>query len=583
MNENEIMQIIEEIKAKYSSQLSESPFTLTNTGLYMQGGENKPSEKISNFVVSNITIRCNIDNPDEVAQADLDLVNCATGETPKVTLTSEEITSKRWLAKLGFKFQCGNYTAFNKYLEMLLMTAETRQYYTRVGWHRNGYVLPDKGFIGKCDGVVETCSPMEFECNEPSRNDDDERKRAMAALDLCIHCTRNKYISLIIFLTMLLSMMTTLFRRGNSNRVPQYTLLLQGASGAGKTTLVKTLFGYFKKYSYFDLSVGFTIPLMLKELDYYTDTPFLADDLVSQCEPQAIKNVEMITRLCGNQGSAHKTTRGTASANCLAILTAEVIPSVNVSTLNRMIILTLSRDDIDFDKVSEAQKSENKVLLSRAICDIIKYIYDNDPDSVIKDITLSFQANAEDFSAKVKGLPQRWVEAYSWLYAINSFFNKYRETCGLAAVPETEFRAYIESRLKEAAHQLMVDHPDYRFCSAISDNHRKFQNKSDNKPLNTNSWGYCTEKYFFVENEKMDAVLNTADISFADRNNLLKMLMNRGILVPDKNRGYKSRITVGTTYYGYRIHKDLLAAFIGEVNSDIACGSDDMSTDFTEE
>lgn len=67
MNENEIMQIIEEIKAKYSSQLSESPFTLTNTGLYMQGGENKPSEKISNFVVSNITIRRNIDNPDEVA------------------------------------------------------------------------------------------------------------------------------------------------------------------------------------------------------------------------------------------------------------------------------------------------------------------------------------------------------------------------------------------------------------------------------------------------------------------------------------------------------------------------------------
>ena len=81
MNENEIMQIIEEIKVKYSSQLSESPFTLTNTGLYMQGGENKPSEKISNFVVSNITIRRNIDNPDEVAQADLDLGQHRTKST----------------------------------------------------------------------------------------------------------------------------------------------------------------------------------------------------------------------------------------------------------------------------------------------------------------------------------------------------------------------------------------------------------------------------------------------------------------------------------------------------------------------
>ena len=89
-------------------------------------------------------------------------------------------------------------------------------------------------------------------------DDEKERTAAMIVFDTLLSCTKDNIAMMMLFFTLIISMLTSVFKRSGIARIPQYVLGVIGVIGSGKTTLVKALLSFIKDYSYFDLSVGYT-------------------------------------------------------------------------------------------------------------------------------------------------------------------------------------------------------------------------------------------------------------------------------------------------------------------------------------
>lgn len=99
--------------------------------------------------------------------------------------------------------------------------------------------------------------------------DEKERAAAINAFDTLLSCNKDKVTMMMLFFTLIISMLTSVFKRSGIARIPHYAL---GVTGSGKTTLVKALLSFIKDYSYLGLSVGYTEAAFSKNLFIYRET-----------------------------------------------------------------------------------------------------------------------------------------------------------------------------------------------------------------------------------------------------------------------------------------------------------------------
>lgn len=301
------------------------------------------------------------------------------------------------------------------------------------------------------------------------------------------------------------------------------------------------MLSFIKDYSYFDLSVGYTEAAFRKNLVIYRDTILLVDDLVDNNSSEATDNLKLIARLFGNSGSSHKTFNSDATADCRAIFTGEVEPLLVTSSLNRMIFVHVSREDIDFDRVTDMQKSETAALYARAISDLLMHVSEQGPDKVVKELYASFLSFCDTLNQTHNGLCQRRVEAYSWILATEMY---YREYCGEAENKSDSLFNYAVKSLKNDYIQTQYDMPEYVFCKTVVDNSSKFQNIDAQKPLESEKWGYSSQENRYIVDDKQDKLLYSCDLQNINKKALIRSLIQKGIIKPDQGRGQKHRLSI---------------------------------------
>ena len=503
----------------------------TETGLEVCiKGNLKP---LTNWFVLSIKIHATTDTAKEQA-AVITVLNCDIFEIKTVEVTSKELSNSDWIhEKLGLKYTCSFYKFVRAYIDSLLPFAEEVETVTKPGWNGNTYARCSD-CIGSDKITVATngFEPVSAEISV----DEKERAEAMRVFDTLLSCTKDNIAMMMLFFTLIISMLTSVFKRSGIARIPQYAL-----GGSGKTTLVKALLSFIKDYSYFDLSVGYTEAALRKNLVIYRDTILLVDDLVDNNSSEATDNLKLIARLFGNSGSSHKTFNSDATADCRAIFTGEVEPLLVTSSLNRMLFVHVSREDINFDRVTDMQKSETAALYARAISDLLMHVSEQGPDKVVRKLYASFLSFCDTLNQTHNGLCQRRVEAYSWILATEMYYREYR---GEAENNSDSLFNYAVKSLKNDYIQTQYDMPEYVFCKTVIDNSSKFQNIDAQKPLESEKWGYSSQEYRYIVDDKQDKLLYSCDLQNINKKALIQSLIQKGIIKPDQGRGQKHRLSI---------------------------------------
>lgn len=540
---------------------TKSGFKLMDYGIGFEGKDG--IDKITNWVPIDAVILNSASNSADGQRAKITAYIPTSGITKTVEITPAEQKNGSWLyKKLGLKFFCKDIPLLRSYIGYLLADSEEKDIITQQGWNEDVYARRTD-CIGSNDYIVNAEQAFSFFSTKLSANDD-ERKETLTVIDTLLGCTARTGTMKMLFYTLLNSMLTSVYQRTDLPRIPQYVLMITGISGVGKTTLIKLLLSFIKNYPYFDLSTGYTESSLMKDLQIYRDNILFVDDLVNNNDKTAVDNVNKIARLFGNSGSSRKTSRSVASACCQAIITAEVEPEIPRSSLNRMIILNISKSEIDFDKVTEMKKPENRQRYAKAIGDILKYISDIGPENVVKELSESFEFFDNKINQTNDGLCQRRVEAFSWILAMERFFNKYK---GQEETDNSAIYDYAVNSLKDDYIQSLYDMPEYKLCKTVIDNTTMYQDKSAEKPLSNGKWGYSGENDLYVVINHIDEIFYLCDIPITSQKSVFKSLINRNIVLFEKSRGQKYRLTVKNVgkYTTYRFNKDKAQEFIDSI------------------
>ncbi len=396
-------------------------------GLYVRAPYNKQiiTMPVSNFYVyvksANEIINQYGDNDHEIT---LEVMLCqAPTNRHEVKIKKSHLDNQKWYAeKLGVKFICYNPKALNKLLMELLQHAEEKIIHNRNGWNGNRYITGSV-IIGECesnevpgddlagfalnkgfDPAGVTAEATSVNCPRP-----DEHK----LLDALFTSTKSKLTALFLYLTLVLSFLKTPLATYNKQRQPQFMSVLLGPPSAGKTTLSKSLLSFYEQPKHFDLSSNTSEAYILSRLKEYSDSLMLIDDYKLGMNNDALlRTSETLIRLCGNAESSRDTMRGSSAVTGLAMMTAEILPDVSESSLNRIITHELDKGDIDFSKIDYI--SANGSLYAEHIYMLISWIADQGVDAVAKKVHDQFRIELENFA----DMPERRAEAYAWLLSV---------------------------------------------------------------------------------------------------------------------------------------------------------------------
>ena len=500
-------------------------------------GESKP---ISNFTVLSMGLLSEHSVTKNGEIVVITVCNKVTHTAKTVEVSSAELKNGDWITqKLGLKYTVSDYKSVRVYLNYLLPHAKNFEVITDPGWHDGVYARP-KDFVGKGEYQVKATGfePETYDISET----EEAKDKAKTALDTLLACTKKKVIMRMMLFTLIISMLTSVFLRSPFQRIPQYIFALIGVTGTGKTTLVQALLCFLKDYSYFNLSVGYTSASLRKALVKYRDTILFVDDLVDNNDSESMENLDKLTRLFGNAGSSYKTFYGESAAWSRAIFTGEVDPLLRKSSMNRMVLAHISREDIDFDKVTEMNKAETKELYAQAIGDLLLEVSERGPDKVVSELYNSFLDFDNRLNATHKGLCQHRVEAYAWMLAAEKFYREYRGDEKYDD-PDALFN-YAVQNLKNDYIQSLYEMPEYVFCKTIVESSTKFQQTVAEKPLDSEKWGYNSAEFLYIVDERLERVLYICDLQGINKKALIRSLIQKEIIKPEQGRGQKYRLTV---------------------------------------
>lgn len=382
----------------------------------------------------------------------------------------------------------------------------------------------------------------------------------------------------ILFLTTLLAIMTSLFRRNSLSMVPNFTVVLVGTSGAGKTTVMKSLFSFYKKLSRLDMSMGFTKAAFYRLAEVIKDHPLWLDDLVSGDDSIICETVNSVLRAAGNSGSSRGTASSNSSVESLAFMTMEVVPdTLPRSSIDRMLVVEIEKGDVNFEITKQFSDENVRMTYSRAINDIIGYIAANDPDKVATSVYNSFVVNRNRLhdNQDIQGCSDRHLEDYAWILAANNFFVGYLKNTILIGEDNSdeELFNYAVRELRNEAIEIKFTMPEYMFACKITECVGKFQERKLEEELKPGSFGFRNEDYFFVTEMALTRILSDLGL-VQNKSRLLKQLRSSGILVPETGRGLKYRLSSNNLIV-YRFSRSGIRSFIADVNAETGCSSYD--------
>lgn len=537
-------------------------------------------EAVSNFHITCIEQHNVISGDKTKYEIKITVVNADTSESETVKIDATKLSSYRWITeKLGPKYQCHDYKAFKTVIDILIGKATTKALCTCSGWGGNRYYTAGNTIIGDHPQNAiphESLNGISFLCDEVS-HDEKMKESGIDQIKNLFNCTTSLQMK-ILFLTTLLAIMTSLFRRNSLSMVPNFTVVLVGTSGTGKTTVMKSLFSFYTKLSRLDMSMGFTKAAFYRLAEVIKDHPLWLDDLVSGDDSIICETVNSVLRAAGNSGSSRVTASSNSSVESLAFMTMEVVPdTLPRSSIDRMLVVEIEKGDVNFEITKQFSDENVRMTYSRAINDIIGYIAANDPDKVATSVYNSFVVNRNKLhdNQDIQGCSDRHLEDYAWILAANNFFVGYLKD----NIPigednsHEELLNYAVRELRDEAIEMKFTMPEYMFACKITECVGKFQERKLEEELKPGSFGFRNEDYFFVTEMALTRILSDLGL-VQNKSRLLKQLRSSGILVPETGRGLKYRLSSNNLIV-YRFSRSEIRSFIADVNAETGCSSYD--------
>ena len=450
---------------------------------------------------------------------------------------------------LGLEYMIYNMTYFKKVFQRMILHANmvNVRMITNTGWQgSDGYAFSN-GLIGtstslsyqiRVDDVIKSHSLK----ISPDLIVDkaQELKAATLITDHWFKATKPP-VCIYLYLLLILSFLTTALRKQYSNHSPRFLTMIYAEPLSGKTRMCEILLGFMNYIPKVDISSGTTEWGIMEEARKCKDCIFLVDDF--KIPPQDRKRVEalieMLTRVAGNN-SEKKNAKGTFSVDSQILITAESIPNLSESSINRMLIWKLCKED--FNREEENMIGDNPELYATHILMLLRWIVSSDITLLCEKMNYSFLAERAKIS-KGGSYCDRRIDAYAWLLAAyNVIFCGYLPSIGLINLESSRYEyerlySYAITDLREQLREQLANDPVYHFCNNIVSQKGSFIADSHFSSLDSNSLGFWKRDYYLLLTDVVDKVV---DSRYPIDEDLFTRLENEEILVPDPNR---SRVT----------------------------------------
>jgi len=302
---------------------------------------------------------------------------------PKIEIPASSFNSLNWLHKLGNQTILEPGQTVKDYVRHAIQTrsngVKRTTYYTHTGWRQiqNSWCyLTAGGAIGAENISVKL--PKELQrYNLPlnSENEAEAIRKSLSFLEI-----GKKEITLPLFAFLYLSPLTTLLEP-----MPNFAGYIYGETGTFKTTIATLLLSHFGQFNSANNLSNFddTANALIKRAFTLKDTLLVIDDYHPtnrKTDSQLMESTaQRIVRACANRTGRHRlnpdaSEKGAYEPRGMTLITGEEIVSLQ-STLARLMVIEISKGDIDKNKLTELQKTSH--LLPYAMASYVLWLRNN--------------------------------------------------------------------------------------------------------------------------------------------------------------------------------------------------------------
>ncbi len=367
--------------------------------------------------------------------------------------------------------------AFRDTLYTMIETAiQTSTYIiSRTGWQEDGSYAFANGVVGgekQYDFIAPKGNIAKHKLKiDPNSVITPEQEQSAAQLLFSnLNCIeeKDKPVFFFLYLYQILSLLSTPLRERYDSRAPRFIAVITGDPSVGKTGICKWLIGYREYSPTIDLSTGSTESGFFQEISEASDCIFLTDDFkVNPSHRKQVEDlIETLTRVGGNN-SEKKNARGSFQMRGSILLTAESLPPLSDSSLNRMLEWHIGLQDNNW-KYLDAISNDPKAYATHYLS-VLKWIIAKGKDELCANMFSAFE-NIKSGIPHEYPYCERRIDAYSWLLAAyREVLCKYLTEIGVS-LPDDMYQklfAYASNTLKEYQRDVLEKDVIYKLCKMI--------------------------------------------------------------------------------------------------------------------
>ena len=231
----------------------------------------------------------------------------------------------------------------------------------------------------------------------------------------------NKTLSIISLIYLILSLLNSRLPQ-NSNSFSTLLAFI-GQSGSRKTSFVTAFFNPLGN-SANNCSFEDSRAAVEESFRSLKDGVLIVDDAAKDCG-KYLETLEKLIRLTGDKTTAAKKIRGkkilTAKNKPLVVITGEVLPKLQTSSLARMLVIDLSEDYVNLENLTILQKNSMAVISFQI--SFLQFIMKN--ENFLQDLFKNFEELRIEFSKKEGLWHPRCASAIAWFIAGGILLNQY--------------------------------------------------------------------------------------------------------------------------------------------------------------
>lgn len=574
-------QYSEYIKSKVlqSGYVQSGPYSITSQGI-----QNKSGKNICNFIFFVKSVEDEINTAEGTKQyltlvirhISLDNGTISYDDSKEYKLSLQEC---RNITKLFYRIDIAcrifDKKAFQDVFETMIETADRKTKYiiNRTGWQENETYAFANGIVGlteRYDSICPKESIIKNKLNiDPNIEITIEKEKAAANLIFSnIDQIKNKEVLYFLYLYQILSLLSTPLRTMYDSRAPRFIVVLTGDPSVGKTGLCKWLTGYREYSPMIDLSSGSTEAGFFDEIAESSDCIFLTDDfkMNPSHRKQVEDMVEMLTRVGGNN-SGKRNARGSFQMNGSILMTAEFLPALSDSSLNRMLEWSIKAPTEGEWECLDAI-SNNKSAYAMHYLSLIRWIISSGKKQTCANLFSAFDKIKSEIKSDYPYCERR-VDAYAWLLAAyNEVLCKYLDKIGYNFNKKIIYQFlfnYAIQTLQIYQRDILEKDVVYKLCNLLCQGNLNLHNYDSSFEVKSDEFGLSDYNFFYLIKDNIDPIIKK--IGAMDCKTLERKLSDAKLLVKDPNRYGCKRIThKGKEYLTYCISRQAAKEYIHSID-----------------